>query len=137
MLAAAIPARAQDQGPPRQHPGSSKDFMFGRPRGSIALRGVSPYVGAGAGAVHFDFLQSGDFVDFVDSSVFTDVFRSTGWAPSAHVFGGSDVHIYRQLFLQLEGRYLWSSGKLGSDFIGFDPIDLAGFRITAGISVLF
>ena len=243
MLAAAIPARAQDQGPPRQHPGSSKDFMFGRPRGSIALRGswvfaragsdlfhfvtdqltveskdfnapavgveagvaigsriealggveysasntpseyrrfvdnlnlpitqdtqlrnvhvsgslkialrprgeslsrlawvprgVSPYVGAGAGAVHFDFLQSGDFVDFVDSSVFTDVFRSTGWAPSAHVFGGSDVHIYRQLFLQLEGRYLWSSGKLGSDFIGFDPIDLAGFRITAGISMLF
>jgi len=114
-----------------------------RPRGESLSRlawvprAVAPYVGAGAGAVRFDFIQSGDFVNFVDSSVFSDVFESTGWAPSAHVFGGADVHVYHRLFLQLEGRYLWSSGKLGSDFIGFDPIDLAGLRMTAGVSVLF
>jgi len=243
LLVAAIPSIAQDQGPPTQHPGSTKDFMFGRPRGSIALRGswilaragsdlfdfvtdqltleskdfnapaigvevglatgsrievfgglefsqsrspseyrrfvdnsnlpitqetelrnvhisgsvkiplrprgqslsrlawiprgVVPYVGAGGGAVYYRFLQRGDFVDFLDLSVFSDVFQSKGWAPSAHVFGGADLRLYRQLFLQLEGRYLWSSGELGSDFIGFDPIDLAGFRMTAGVSVLF
>lgn len=242
-LVAAIPAAAQDQGPPRQHPGSTRDFLFGRPHGSLSLRGswvfaragsdlfdfvtdqltlesndfngpaigvefgiaiaprvealagvewsrssapseyrayvdnnnlpiaqetrlknvhvsgsvkipltprgrsvsrlawiprgVTPYVGAGGGAVHYDFLQTGDFVDFVDLSVFTDVFQSKGWAPSAHVFGGVDLQLYRILFLQVEGRYLWSSGTLGRDFIDFDPIDLAGFRTTAGVSVLF
>ena len=114
-----------------------------RPRGqSISRlawvpRGWTPYVGAGAGAVRYEFTQSGDFVDFVDHSVFSEFFSSTGWAPSAHVFGGLDVQIFRLLFLQLEARYLWSSGELGPDFIDFDPIDLAGFRTTAGISVVF
>jgi hypothetical protein len=114
-----------------------------RPRGqSISRlawipRAVTPYVGAGAGAVRYEFTQSGDFVDFVDLSVFPDLFVSKGWAPSAHVFGGADLQIFRLLFLQLEARYLWSSGELGPDFIDFDPIDLAGFRTTAGISVVF
>jgi opacity protein-like surface antigen len=100
-------------------------------------RGFTPYVGAGAGAVHYRFRQNGDFVDFVDLSVFPDTFQSKGWAPSAHVFGGADFQIYRLLFLQMEGRYLWSSGTLDTDFVDFDPIDLAGFRTTVGLSVLF
>ena len=100
-------------------------------------RGWTPYVGAGAGAVYYDFLQTGDFVDFVDLSVFPDVFHSKGWAPSAHVFGGADVQLYRLLFLQLEGRYTWAKGELDADFIDFDPIDLAGLRTTAGIRLLF
>jgi hypothetical protein len=242
-FASALPAAAQDQGPPTAHPGSTRDFMFGRPHGSASLRGtwvfaragsdlydfvteqltleggdfdapgigaevgilisprlealagvewsksntpseyrqfvdnsnlpitqetrltnvhlsgsvklallprgqsisrlawiprgITPYVGAGAGAVYYDFVQAGDFVDFVDLSVFSDVFQSKGWAPSAHMFGGADFQVYRMLFLQVEGRYLWSSGELGRDFIDFDPIDLAGFRMTAGVSVLF
>ena len=242
-VSTAIPSAAQDPDPPRQHPGATRDFIFGRPHGSISLRGswvfarassdvfdfvtdqltletrdflapaisaevgiaigsrlealggfewsksstpseyrrfvdnnnlpitqetelenlnltgsirfalrprgqslsrlawiprgITPYLGAGGGAVHYDFLQRGDFVDFVDLSVFSDVFHAKGWAPSAHVFGGADVQIYRLLFLQVEARYLWSSGTLGSDFIDFDPIDLAGFRTTAGINLLF
>jgi hypothetical protein len=100
-------------------------------------RGFTPYVGAGGGTVRYEFNQTGDFVDFVDLSVFTDVFYSKGWAPSAHAFGGADLQIYRRLFLQLEGRYVWASGKLSSDFIDFDPIDLAGFRTTVGVSVIF
>ncbi len=100
-------------------------------------RGFTPYVGGGAGAVRYDFVQRGDFVDFVDSSVFTDVFQSKGWAPSAHGFGGVDVQVYRLLFLNLEGRYTWAHGQLDPDFIGFDPIDLTGFRMSAGVQVLF
>jgi hypothetical protein len=99
--------------------------------------GVTPYVGGGAGAVRYEFLQRGDFVDFVDSSIFTDVFQSKGWAPSAHGFGGVDVQLYRLLFLTLEGRYTWASADLGRDFIGFDPIDLTGFGLSAGVNVLF
>jgi hypothetical protein len=114
-----------------------------RPRGRSISRlawiptGVTPYVGAGGGAVRYDFLQRGDFVDFVDLSVFTDVFESKGWAPTAHAFGGVDVQVYRRLYLQLEGRYSWAHAELDADFIDFDPIDLAGFRTTAGVSLVF
>jgi hypothetical protein len=100
-------------------------------------RRVVPYVGAGGGAIYHRFAQYGDFVDFVDLSVFTDSFRSTGWSPSAHAFGGVDVQLYRALYGSLEGRYQWATGTLGRDFIDFDPIDLAGFRVSGGINVLF
>jgi hypothetical protein len=100
-------------------------------------RSVTPYVGAGGGAVWYKFEQNGDFVDFVDHSVFTDYFVSSGFTPSAHIFGGTDVHLYRILFLTAEGRYVWAHGKLGKDFVDFDPIDLAGFRLSTGIHLMF
>lgn len=98
---------------------------------------VVPYVGAGGGAIYYEFRQSGDFVDFQDLSVFTDVFRSNGWAPSVHAFGGVDIRLYRGLYTSVEGRYTKASGKLGTDFIDFDPIDLSGFRLSAGINLMF
>jgi hypothetical protein len=100
-------------------------------------RTIVPYVGAGGGAFWYKFEQQGDFVDFQDLSVFNDYFSSEGWTPSAHVFGGADVRLYRQLFLTVEGRYVWARGKLGRDFIDFDPIDLAGFRVATGLNVVF
>lgn len=98
---------------------------------------VVPYVGAGAGAVHYDFQQRGDFVDFQDLSVFPDVFRSNGWAPSGHVFGGLDLRIHRGLYGTFEGRYTRASATLSRDFVDFDPIDLSGFRVSAGVNLLF
>jgi hypothetical protein len=98
---------------------------------------VVPYVGAGAGVVYYEFRQYGDFVDFVDNSVFYESFRSQGWAPTAHAFGGVDVQLYRGLYLTMQGRYTKAKGELGSDFIDFDPLDLSGFRMSAGINVLF
>jgi opacity protein-like surface antigen len=100
-------------------------------------RPVVPYAGAGGGMLWFQMLQTGDFVDFVDFSVFPDVFRSDGWTPSAQVFGGVDIKVFRRLFLTLDGRYLWAAGDLGSDWIDFDPIDLTGARISAGLNVVF
>jgi len=98
---------------------------------------VVPFVGAGGGVYWFRLHQSGDFVDFVDLSVFSDVFDSSGWAPSAHVFGGTDIKLVRRLYLTLEARYIWAAGDLGSDWIGFDPIDLSGLRLGTGINVVF
>lgn len=100
---------------------------------------VTPYVGAGAGLLKYEFLQFGDFID-IDSpamDIFTDTFRSSGWTPSAHAFGGVDVRVYKRLYLSGEGRYLWSSGTPDRDFIDFDPIDLAGFKATVGVHYLF
>jgi hypothetical protein len=98
---------------------------------------LTPYVTAGGGLLHFDVQQSGDFVDFVDLSVFSDVFRSTGWTPTAHVGGGVDVRLTRRLYGTVDGRYRWAAGQLGQDWIDFDKIDLAGFHMSAGINVLF
>ena len=100
-------------------------------------RSIVPYAGAGGGVLWFDVDQTGDFVDFVDFSVFTDVFQSRGWAPSAQVFGGVDVRVFRRLYVTAEGRYLWAAGELGREWIDFDPIDLAGFRLSAGLNVVF
>jgi hypothetical protein len=108
---------------------------------------ATPYVGGGAGLMQFEFLQFGDFIDVDDPalSIFTDTIRSKGWTPSAHLFGGVDVKIWRRLYLSGEARYLWARGSTeGRDgqgnedpFSAFGAIDLAGFRTTVGIHYLF
>jgi len=100
-------------------------------------RSIVPYAGAGGGVLWFAVNQTGDFVDFVDFSVFPEVFRSRGWTPSAQVFGGVDVRVFRRLYATVDGRYLWAAGELGREWIDFDPIDLAGFRLSAGLNVVF
>jgi hypothetical protein len=100
-------------------------------------RKVIPFVGAGAGAVRYTFRQSGDFVDFVDHSVFFESFKSQGWAPTAHVFGGVDLQIHKGLYATVQGRFTRASAALDSDFIDFDPIDLSGFRMSAGVNIVF
>ena len=98
---------------------------------------MTPYVGAGAGVMRYTFSQNGDFVDFTDSSVFSHTYHSEGWSPSAHVFGGVDVKALKRVYFSGEARYLWSHADLGTDFSGFKPIDLAGFRVTGGLRYMF
>jgi hypothetical protein len=76
-------------------------------------------------------------VDFQDLGVFTTSFESSGVSPTAHAFAGADVQVYKRLFFTVEGRYVWASGTLDRDFVGFAPIDLSGFRTSAGINVVF
>jgi hypothetical protein len=111
----------------------------GREVGRLAWipRPVAPYVGGGAGFLRYTFEQSGDFVDFVDLSVFGATLRSSGWTPSTHVFAGADIKLRRRLFLTAEARYLWAKAALGQDFTGFDRIDLSGAKVTAGVNFLF
>ena len=121
--------------------GSIKVALWDRGRSISSLafvpRTFVPYAGAGAGMLYYEFEQHGDFVDFVTLRVFPDTFRSAGWTPSAHVFGGTEIRLWRVLFLDLEGRYVWAHGTLGSDFLGFDGVDLNGFRFSTGVSVMF
>lgn len=96
-----------------------------------------PYVGAGAGYGRYTLRQNGDFADFIDHHIFTDTFRSDGWAPTVHVLGGTDIRVARHLLLSFEGKYSWSQADLSQDFIDFEPIDLGGFRFGAGIHLAF
>lgn len=100
-------------------------------------RRVVPYVGAGASIAHYTFLQTGDFVDFVDLSIFNHTFSSDGWAVGPHVDTGADVQIWRMFFVNVGARYTWGHAKLSSDFVGFDGIDLSGFRSSTGMTIVF
>jgi hypothetical protein len=102
-------------------------------------RRVSPYVGAGGGMLWYDFTQMGDFIDARSASlaVFSDIITSRGWTPSAHALAGVDVRVLRRTFVTVESRYLWAAATLERPFEGFDPIDLAGLRVSAGINMLF
>jgi len=102
-------------------------------------RRVAPYAGAGGGMLWYQLTQAGDFVDVrsTNLAVFSDIFTSQGWTPSAHAFGGVDVRVYRRTFVAFEGRYLWAAAPLHRRFEGFEPIDLAGLRVSAGINMLF
>ena len=110
----------------------------GREVGRLAWvpRKTVPYIGAGGGVMWFQLRQNGDFVDYVDSSVFSDVFESKGWTPTAHVFGGVDLRVLRRAYVTFDARYTWASADLGRDWIDFDPLDLSGLRVSAGFNFI-
>lgn len=96
-----------------------------------------PYVGAGGGIEWWRYEQFGDFVDFADFTIFTDHFLTQGWEPVVHVFGGVDVSLSPRFVLNFEARYSWANGQMAPAFVGFEPIDLAGFRGMVGASFRF
>jgi hypothetical protein len=100
-------------------------------------RNVVPYVGAGGGALRYDLQQFGDFVDFQTSRIFASTLTSGGWAPMAHAFGGVDVRVLKRVYVTLDGRYQWSNATLGNDWVDFEPLDLRGFRLSAGANFVF
>ncbi len=111
----------------------------GRDVGSLAwvpYRFV-PYVGGGGGVLWYEMSQYGDFVDFQDWSVFPDLFEAQGWAPTGYVNGGVDIHIYRPLYVTVDGRYQWAGAELSGNWVGFEPLDLGGLRLSTGLSFVF
>jgi hypothetical protein len=100
-------------------------------------RRVTPFVGGGIGAVRYTFQQYGSFVDFQTRRIFTDSFNADGWAPAVHALAGADVRVYRKLYVAGEARYTRSKGTLSEDFVGFEPITLAGFRVGGSLKVVF
>ena len=95
------------------------------------------YVGGGIGATWYRLEQAGEFIDFRDLAIFEDVFISDGWTFSAHALAGLDIKLGRSIGLVLEGRYQFASHDLTGSFVGFDPIDLDGLRLMAGVSFKF
>ena len=106
-------------------------------RFAFVPRRVSPFVGAGVNVTHYKLQQLGQFVDFTDLGIFNHFYSSTGWGTGQYLQAGADVQIWRMVFLQWQGKYTWSRSDLGADFVGFDGMDLSGFRSGTGVSVVF
>jgi opacity protein-like surface antigen len=100
-------------------------------------RRVTPFAGGGIGLVQYDLEQRGEFVDFADFAVFRSTYRASGWSPGGHVLGGTHIALRRRLLATVEGRYSWASGDLGRQWVGFEPLDLSGLRLSTGIGVTF
>lgn len=98
---------------------------------------VVPYVGGAAGLMWYRFRQSGEFVDAESLDIFNEVLESSGWTPTAEAFGGVALSLGPRWSVTGEGRYTWASAELSNSFEGFDPIDLAGFAVTLGVSVRY
>ena len=96
-----------------------------------------PYVGAGGGMMWYRLRQTGEFIDFQTTDVFPDEFESSGWTGTAHAMAGADYAITPRLALTGEARYTWAKTSLGTDFTGFDGIDLSDFGVTLGLNVRF
>jgi opacity protein-like surface antigen len=98
---------------------------------------VAPYLSAGAGATYYHLRQSGDFVDFVDRSIFPASLRSQGWAPTFYLGGGTDVRVLRRMVISADFRYRQASAALDDTWVDFDPLDLSGARVTVGTAWRF
>lgn len=96
---------------------------------------VVPYVGAGLGFARYDLVQAGEFVD--DLGYFEDAFGSKGWGPALYLFGGADIRMSRQVYLNVEVRHVQASAELGPDYERYEPLDLGGLRIGAGVRFAF
>ena len=81
--------------------------------------------------------QTGDFIDFADFRVYYDKYKSKGTSPMAQAFAGVDISLHPRFALTTEARYEWARARLGTDFSGFDPIDLSGVSVTAGFSIRY
>jgi hypothetical protein len=98
---------------------------------------VVPHVSVGGGYSGYELRQWGDFVDAGAAEIFNADFISTGGAGSAFVGMGVDLQLTRSMYAVVEGRLTRSSATLGGDFSRFEPLDLSGARLTAGLSVRF
>jgi opacity protein-like surface antigen len=120
---------------------SLKQYLTNRGRAIGKLAWIpsrlTPYVGAGAGVMWYDFKQLGDFVDFQTMDVFNTILESKGWAPTGYAVAGNEISVSPRFAIVTEARYGWAKSGLSTDFSGFDRIDLSGFSTTAGIAVRF
>jgi outer membrane protein W len=99
--------------------------------------GIAPYVGAGGGLMYSRIHQWGDFVDYTDSTIYSDNYASESWTGTAHVFAGLDVPVGPRFVMSGEVRYAYAKTPLGPDFKYFGDMDLSGFSVTVGMGVRF
>ena len=110
----------------------------GRPIGRLAWvpSTLAVHVGGGLGVRWYRLEQFGDFVDYIDLSIWNDRLRSEGKALTRHVAAGISVRLSRRIFAVAEARRVWSQPVANSSF-DFGDIDLGGLHMTGGIEFVF
>jgi hypothetical protein len=109
----------------------------GRDIGKLAWipASVVPWIGAGGGAMWYQFKQQGDFVDLSNLNIYSDFFDSNGWTPTLQGMGGVDINLSTRLAFTADLRYNWARADLGRDFVGYNKIDLSGVSTALGFTI--
>ena len=110
----------------------------GRPIGRLAWvpSTVAFHVGGGLGLRWYRLEQFGEFVDYVDLTIWNDRLGSKGKALTRHVAAGISLRLSRRIFAVAEARRVWSQPVANSSF-DFGDIDLGGLHMTGGIEFVF
>ena len=105
----------------------------------IGRHGVEPYVGAGVGLFNWRYSETGDFVDFSDSSVFRSRYVANGTAVGPVVLGGIRVPVGDVWDVGGEVRYQKAEGDTKPSESGLlgDKIDLGGWHALVTFHVRF
>lgn len=100
---------------------------------------VEPYVGAGIGAFRWHYSEIGEFVDFLDSSIFRDRFLADGTAYGPVVLGGVRFPFGTAMDVGGELRYQRAEGdtKPAQSRLLGDKIDLGGWNAAVTLHFRF
>lgn len=96
---------------------------------------VIPYLSGGAGKIWYRFCQHGDFVDDDTLEIFPAFLKTSGKTYIGYLGSGVEFNIIKATYINLDFRYYLDhrDNDFKGDFVGFDPIELGGFRANAGI----
>lgn len=113
---------------------------------------ITPYIGGGIGFYIWRVRIQGENVNpnewewFYDPNIDADVPGYTIYPADAeesrisfgyHVFAGIMLPLVRRVSLEIEAKYNYAEGTLKDSFIGFEPFDLSGFLVSAGLNFWF
>ena len=113
---------------------------------------IIPYIGGGIGLYLWNVRIQGENVNpnewewFYDSDLDADVEGYTIYPADAresrvsigfHGFAGIMVPLVRRVSLDIEAKYNYAEGTLKDSFQGFEPFNLSGFQVTAGLSLWY
>jgi outer membrane protein W len=98
---------------------------------------LNPYVGIGAGVYAWTYQQFGNFINFEDDSISEGFAETRRFAFGLNGRAGVAYRFQQRLGILLEGKYHYLQGKLSRNFEGFEPLDMSGFLINAGIMFYF
>lgn len=98
---------------------------------------IQPYIGAGVGVFAWKYSESGDFVDHVDRSIFSDTFVGSGSTTGPVILGGVRAPI-GPTAVGFEARYQHAKGSLpaAQEFAG-SQIDLGGMNYLFTFNIRF
>jgi hypothetical protein len=99
---------------------------------------VQPYVGGGLALYRWRYSETGEFIDFVDFTIFRDSFVAEATDVGGVFFGGVRVPVGSTVAIGAELRYQTGTGVVGIEN-GFlaDEIDLGGFSTLGTVQIRF
>jgi hypothetical protein len=99
-----------------------------------------PYVGLSGGAISYEFVQKGDFVEPTTDStarIFADELHTDGASFMGQAYAGVERRLSARWSLLGEARYTHATAKLVNDYSGLGNIQLSGLALNVGATVRF